>query len=741
MCRALTKLGLHLGSCGEADQLFASAACVGRGILGTLSVTQCVDLLEAFARFLNTGANPPTQVPEVFVHFVEALLSTSLRKVGELDLLSACHCVAVMAVLSERLTASREHYVSALAYVALQLNPERFSALGQQQLAVMCGLPPYDMEVTRLRSALTAVALKRPEAHCMAVLAGAKWQTDGGDANLVVTDAGRANWQGEEHPGSDTSRRDPGAATSSGEEPECDFAAELVARMGKAAQQAMQNSAKGVIPPPPTHLAHLDHVTPMRPPAPSAQPEAERLVAGAAPGSFKAGIMPEDYGSSQTDWRVGVAANYRSVGSVASDYQSHDSPAEDEEGESVPVRRMTYDEAAGFLLGAVRHLPTKPRVSVEQIKPAGLPTDKEASQPAPAYVAPERKLTAQSTAGSNYSTSEMSQLGRLDPCNFTTDDLWEDEPTAGLGEEALSSRNYLFPGQDQVSHPLRPIPECGWHNDAGARSAAPSSEGQHFVVKNTFIEAADDDNEMPSIQSMTALFRSEPRMTSRHLNFKSEEVESGGRGQVGSNEAMKLVLRACRRKPANPPQAVAEALLDPPLEADEEQGAVGDEDAPSSSGQCSRSQVCFDWDGSSVHSGNDHESSLAPTGALASESASSPWLLPAGQAAAALFRSEPRLPPGRFFKSEGPAVATESRYTSQEAMKKLKSAMGVRLARPPDAPAGPWPLGPTAAARPMRLDEPAYIVDGGFSGSPVKAVTVDAGEGYVRLPSEIFWSV
>lgn len=173
VCRALTKLGLVLGSSVEADKLFTSAARVGLRVLGALSPTQCVDLLEAFASFLSTGntADPANSlpVPEVFEYFVEALLTTSLAKVGSLEHMSACYCVAVMASLIQHLKSSREHFVSSLAQVALQLTPERFSVVGQQQLAVLVGLLPlgqqqqhaYELDVNALRSALTAAALNQ----------------------------------------------------------------------------------------------------------------------------------------------------------------------------------------------------------------------------------------------------------------------------------------------------------------------------------------------------------------------------------------------------------------------------------------------------------------------------------------------------------------------------------------------------------------------------------------------------
>jgi len=292
VCRALTKLGIHLGASPDADKLFTSAARVGVHILGALSVTQCTDLLEAFAGFLHGSSLEAQAQGDVFARFVEALLSTSMAKVNELEALSACHTVAVMAVLADHLKDSRELFASALAQLALWLTVECFSTVGQQQLAMLCGLSPYETDLQSLQTALAALAMKRPEAANMfpGLAAGtapaSQWQSGSNQWPDGMHDRDSSM----QHAYSSMTADSQGSARA-----DADATADFMAILGRVAQQQVQMSAQGGPPPPPAHPAILGS------PAPAPAPTGQGLRASApsfemSPGQIQH-IMESNTGS------------------------------------------------------------------------------------------------------------------------------------------------------------------------------------------------------------------------------------------------------------------------------------------------------------------------------------------------------------------------------------------------------------------------------------------------------------
>lgn len=156
--RALACMGVKWRLSREADNLFSSAAVVGLGMVRRFSAPQCVDLLTAFSSFIQSGVGG--QFPEVFASFLEAVVQRCLDNVAELGSSGrpASHAVEVAARTVCFFGEQHCHLVGLLAQLILCVRPERFSAEGQRMLATLCRLPTQDVDIERVRQALSVLS-------------------------------------------------------------------------------------------------------------------------------------------------------------------------------------------------------------------------------------------------------------------------------------------------------------------------------------------------------------------------------------------------------------------------------------------------------------------------------------------------------------------------------------------------------------------------------------------------------
>jgi len=427
------------------------------------------------------------------------------------------------------------------------------------------------------------------------------------------------------------------------------------------------------------------------------------------------------------------------------------------------------DEAKRLLRAALGTLQTVKVETVGEKFQQEFDSDADAKRTAAPYFFQDSDsgLASGSEASASAASSAMPQPSvtrYLDPNNFMTDDLWEDDGAGACGEPLPPPRQFMYEGRQfplaMPQQPLGSIPEGDVSKPVAEEvpemtRIPEDEESPQLYVKKTFIEVAGETSGGPGIAAMTALFRSEPQMSRSHewraeekaAPWKVEENPDPRPEQIpqqepatvtpqeslGSAQARRLVLQAVKRKKPMA-KAPTETIFEPPQETDEldvfPRSEPVENNLVSSVFQVQQ-EIPSQRSGALDHFCPIDDEFANPTSPddLAGQSADM------GKPMEIALSSETRLPSGRFFTSTGSAARVEKVGAKEQSMRLLKSLGGRRVASKDEAHQS------QEDEDQLRLDELVYILPSSRDGSSSQVTTIENSDIPTRLRAEAFWSV